>query len=215
MTKLAFDIGANIGAWAFENIYEFDKIISVEASPMTFHKLSVNCGENGQIIPLNYAVTNCPDEYITFYQAHCDVLSTTNVAAFTNPDSRFYNYCPYSEIKAKTITLDRLIELYGKPDLLKIDVESAEFECISSLTQHVDLLCFEWAAETHDITFRCLEYLHDRLGYNRFSVQIGDNYTWRPEEGSYQDLETFMETMVQIKRGPDGKDWGMIWCRTQ
>ena len=28
-----------------------------------------------------------------------------------------------------------------------------------SLTKKVDTLCFEWAAEVNDITFKCLDYL--------------------------------------------------------
>ena len=133
------------------------------------------------------------------------------LAAFTNPESRFYQYCPYQVIRAKTITLDRLIELYGKPDLIKVDVESAEYECLSSLSQRVDLLCFEWAAETHEITFRCLDYLHIKLGFTKFCVQFQDNYSWRPSPDDYVDLETIMERLITIKKA-DEKNWGMIWC---
>ena len=36
MVNLAFDIGANIGLWTEANLNKFDKIISIEASPITF-----------------------------------------------------------------------------------------------------------------------------------------------------------------------------------
>jgi len=211
-SQLFFDIGANVGAWALENINYCDKIVSVEASPITYNTLKTNC-DSSNIIVLNYAVTNSPEEYITFYHAHCDVLSTTNIRAFTNPESRFYNYCPYQTMQAKTITLDRLIELYGVPDLLKIDVESAEFECISSLSRKIETLCFEWAAETHDITFKCLKYLNETLGYEKFYIQFRDNYTFRPKEDDYVDYHTLLHRLMHIRRAPNEKDWGMIWCK--
>ncbi len=49
MYKLFFDIGSNIGSWSLENITRCDKIISVEASPITFRKLVNNC-KNDKII---------------------------------------------------------------------------------------------------------------------------------------------------------------------
>ena len=38
-----FDIGANIGNWSLANVDKCNKIITVEASPSTFQKLSNNC----------------------------------------------------------------------------------------------------------------------------------------------------------------------------
>lgn len=114
-----FDIGANIGNWSLANINQCDKIISIEASPITFDKLLNNC-KNDNIVLLNYAVCNNNCDDITFYQADTDVLSTTNKEWLTSENSRFYNH-PYTEIVCKTITIDKLIEQYGLPDLIKID----------------------------------------------------------------------------------------------
>ena len=46
---LYFDIGSNIGLWSLENINLCDKIISIEASPITFNRLVNNC-KNDKII---------------------------------------------------------------------------------------------------------------------------------------------------------------------
>ena len=37
-----FDIGSNIGKWALANINQCDKIIAIEASPITFNNLVSN-----------------------------------------------------------------------------------------------------------------------------------------------------------------------------
>jgi len=202
-----FDIGSNIGNWALSNIDNCDKIISIEASPITFNKLKDNC-KNDKIILLNYAVCNNNCNDITFYHADCDVLSTINKDWLTDNTSRFFN-CKYTEITCKTTTIDNLIREYGVPDLIKIDVEGGEYECVLSLSQKVKLLCFEWASEVNEITFKCIDYLFS-LGYNKFYIQNGDRYTFRPIDNDFYDISTIKNKLLLTT---PKKDWGMIWCK--
>jgi FkbM family methyltransferase len=202
-----FDIGSNIGLWSLANINLCDKIISIEGSPITFNRLVNNC-KNDKIILLNYVVCNNNGNDITFYQANCDVLSTINKDWLTNDTSRFYNHS-YTEITCKTITIDKLIEQYGLPDLIKIDVEGGEYECIISLTQKVKLICFEWASEVNDITFKCIDYLLN-LGYTQFYIQNCDNYLFRPQDNDFYDISTIK---TKLSNTIPKKDWGMIWCK--
>lgn len=202
-----FDIGSNIGVWSLSNINLCDKIISIEASPITFSRLVNNC-KNDKIIMLNYAVCNNNGNDIIFYQADNDVLSTINKDWLANEKSRFYNYS-YREISCKTITIDKLIEEYGLPDLIKIDVEGGEYECIISLSQKVKLLCFEWASEVNDITFKCIDYLLN-LGYTQYYIQTGDNYIFRPEDNDFYDISIIK---IKLSNTIPKEDWGMIWCK--
>lgn len=205
---MLFDIGANIGNWALANVKYCDKIVAIEASPNTFNKLVNNC-KNDKIHLLNYAVCNNNGNDITFYDADSDTLSTLNKDWLTHENSRFYNHCEYSEIKVKTITIDNLIEIYGIPKLIKIDVEGGEFQCISSLTQKVDLLCFEWASETNTITFQCLDYILS-LGFNHFFVQDTDSYTFRPKDDDFYNIDITKQILsTKILK----EDWGMLWCK--
>jgi FkbM family methyltransferase len=201
-----FDIGSNIGLWSLANIDTCDKIISIEASHITFNRLFNNCKNINKLELLNYAVCNNNGNDIIFYQANCDVLSTLNKEWLTNTTSRFYNQ-PYTEIICKTITLDKLIEVYGIPSLIKIDVEGGEYECITSLTRKVDNLCFEWASEVNDINFKCIDYLFN-LGFTQFYLQFEDNYTFRPHE--YYDIDIIKG---KLNNTIAKQDWGMIWCK--
>jgi FkbM family methyltransferase len=204
---MIFDIGANIGNWAAANISTCDRIIAIEASPITFATLQSKI-KNDRITLLNYAVCNNDMKDITFYHANANTLSTINKEWLTSPDSRFHNEC-FKEIICPTITIDRLIELYGMPEMIKIDVEGGEYDCVSSLTQKVDQLCFEWASEVNPITFKCLDHLTG-LGFQEFFVQIGDAYTFRPVATDYTDVASVKQ---QLERMTPKKEWGMIWCR--
>ena len=207
-----FDIGSNIGLWSLANINSADKIITIEASPSTFYKLQSNCMKyimRKKIIALNYAVCNNDGKDIKFYECDgCDLLSSMNKEWFTSEDSRFYNY-KYKEIVCKTISIDKLIKMYGVPELIKIDVEGGEYECIISLTQKVNMLCFEWAGEVNHITFKCLDYLL-QLGFTKFSIQISDNYTFRPSDDMFYDIDKTKAALLEMK---PKVDWGMLWCK--
>ena len=202
-----FDIGANIGKWSLSNISKCDKIISVEASPVTFKKLVNNC-KNDKVILLNYAVCNNNGNDITFYHAKCDTLSTINKHWLTDKNSRFYNH-PYTEVICKTTSIDKLIEEYGMPELIKIDVEGGEYECVSSLTCKNKLICFEWASETNDITLKCLDHLFN-LGYTQYHIQNGDDYLFRPTDADFYDIDNIK---TKLSNTIPKKDWGMLWCR--
>lgn len=203
---ICFDIGANIGMWSKANISSFDKIIAVEASPITYAELFKNIDDDN-IITVNYAACDNNNEDITFYHStEMNTVSTINKDWLTSTNSRFNNKM-YKEITCKTITIDNLIDMYGLPDLIKIDVEGGEYECIKSLTQKVNTLCFEWASEVNDITFKCLDHLL-KLGFTKFSMQLEDSYTYRPV-----DFVDVSEIISFLKQTVPGKDWGMIWCK--
>ena len=169
-------------------------------------KLKNNTCNNQKILCLNFAVCNSDKEYIDFYNCEYDTLSTLNKDWLASKNSRFYN-CKYDTITCKTISIDKLIEIYGIPELIKLDVEGGEFQCISSLTQKVNNICFEWASETNDITSKCLDYL-ENLGYTEFSIQFEDNYTYRPQ--FYKDINLVKE---HLNKTTPKNEWGMIWAK--
>lgn len=203
---ICFDIGANIGEWSKANINSFDKIIAVEASPITYAELYKNI-DNDNIITVNYAACDNNSEDIAFYHStEMHTASTINKDWLSNENYRFH-IKGYTEMTCKTTTIDNLISTYGVPDLIKIDVEGGEYECIKSLSQKVNLLCFEWASEANDITFKCLDHLL-KLGFTQFSLQIEDSYTYRPVD--FVDVSTIISF---LKLTTPQKDWGMIWCK--
>lgn len=211
MSKLYFDIGANSGSWTSSNINSVDKIIAVEASPSTFILLKNNHYNNSKVTCLNYAVCKSKEEkydeeFVDFHESTSHFLSTLNKDWIDSPNSRFNNH-QKETIKVKRISLDNLINQYGTPDLLKIDVEGGEYHVISSLTTKVPLLCFEWASETNEITYKCLEHLL-ALGFKDFYVQDCDTYTFRPSQFYGIDMvkNNLMNSTPKV-------DWGMIWCK--
>ena len=133
-------------------------------------------------------------------------MSTINKDWLSSENSRFYG-SKYSIIQCKTISIDKLIQEYGIPDLIKIDVECGEYECIKSLTKKANTICFEWASETNDTTLKCLDYLVS-LGYSDFNIQFEDDYTYRPN--TYTNVNNIKNV---LDKTTPRKEWGMIWAK--
>ena len=140
-----------------------------------------------------------------------NTLSTLDRDWLSSPESRFENYKnSIVEIIVPTKSLDMLIEEYGIPELIKIDVEGAENIVLQSLSRTVNSLCFEWAAEWKEKNIQCIYRLVD-LGFTKFSVQHQDKYTYRPSEFK----ETSESIISFLNSAEPKKDWGMIWATVQ
>jgi FkbM family methyltransferase len=206
---LIFDIGANIGKYALAN-YNNNKIICVEASQKTFNTLQKNLEDYSNIICENYAVTNSTDEFVTFYDCPThDTIASLNRDWLESDLSRFGSYeKTIKPVLVKSITIDKLIEKYGMPDIIKIDVEAAEDIVVKSLSQKTPLLCYEWSAEMREVNSRCVRHLSS-IGYTKFEIQFEDSYIERPSSF----LFTADETIDYIDSTEDKNHWGMVWCK--
>ena len=207
---LIFDIGANIGRYSLTYAKDSENtIISVEASPNTYNILKINMSPFTNVTALEYAVCNSKEPYITFYNCQSDTLSTLDINWLSSSDSRFGDHVgKFSPIQVKTITLDALIDKYGVPDMLKIDVEGAEEGVIRSLSKKVPILLFEWAAEWKDSLKLAIDHLTS-LGFTRFHVQKEDKYSYYPLdfEMSSEECKFFLNNSL------NKVDWGMIWAK--
>lgn len=207
---LIFDIGANIGRYSLTfAVNPENTIISVEASPNTFNMLKINMSPFTNVTALDYAVSNSKEPYITFYNCQSDTLSTLDINWLTSSESRFGDHQGrFSPIQVKAITLDALIEKYGVPDILKIDVEGAEEQVIRSLSKKVPILLFEWAAEWKDSLKLAIDHLTS-LGFTKFHVQKEDKYSYYP-----LDFDLTSDQCKQVLEASVNKvDWGMIWAK--
>ena len=206
--NLIFDIGANIGQFAQRCLEQKQgcKVICVEPNLELTVKLNDRfAAENVEVLDCLVSTNN--DEEIDFYISNADTISTANLDWINN--SRFsHSHIWYQPIKKKTINIDKLIELYGNPDLIKIDVENYELEVIRGLSSKQKKICFEWAEETFDKTHEVCLYLK-KLGYNEFGYLNDDEYLKEPEV--YTELEK-MDLYDDIVKERKSR-FGMIWVK--
>ena len=177
---LMFDIGANRGDAAIVGRQKGYKVIALEPGPIVFKNLVSNFIYDKEMVPLKYAVSDSDYQTIEFYEAIEDGLSTTNKDWLTS-ESMPYGGKDFRTIKCLTITVDTLAKIYGEPDLIKIDVEGAEWSVFQGMTKKYGTIAFEWTNATIGEHQSQIEYLQ-KLGYTKIGPQFIEHHLQEPEE---------------------------------
>lgn len=177
---LIFDVGANRGDFTLAALSKGYKVVAIEAAPRIYGKLVSNFIYNPNVVPLRMAVSDKDGERLKFYEADEDGLSTLSKDWLTK-DGMPYAGKPHREVEVNTITLDTLADKYGNPDLIKIDVEGAEWQVMKGMSRHYGgTLAFEWTFETMAQHEDQLDYLY-QLGYREMAAQYIVNHCEEPQ----------------------------------
>jgi FkbM family methyltransferase len=219
---LCFDIGANRGDFTLAALGKGYDVIAIEPAPKVFGDLVKNFIYNPRVTPLRFAVSATDYERVEFYEAEEDGLSTLNQDWLTS-DAMPYNGKPFKTIAATTITLDKLALIYGVPDLIKIDVEGAEWHVFKGLSSKMGTIAFEWTDVTiveHQLQ---LEYL-SHGGYTEVGCQYIVNHCEEPK--TWHNIKKFdlAKWVERTKTHWTNGDWaeanlrptadvGMLWVR--
>jgi FkbM family methyltransferase len=234
---LIFDIGTNEGEWT-QTMLSKDpscKFVCVEPQEQLVSTLNFKFSTLvtlGKVKIYNKAVSD-EEGTINLYPASDHSIATTsedfrNNSCFAASEKMingkmFKDHYSYSDpIQVETITLDRLIEENGIPDLLKLDVEGHEYEALLGLTQKVPLVTFEWHEPLRDKVIKSVEHL-STLGFTQFSTEMWYNSLQYHDNEitDYKTLEEFVSWFNDYldQEVPDinDREWtqrsGMVWAR--
>ena len=216
---LAFDIGANRGDWTSAALDKGYKVVALEPGYI-YREFAKSFIYNANVIPLKFAVSNTDFDRVEFYEADEDGLSTLNKDWLTK-ETMPYAGKAFRTIQATTITLDSLADIYGVPDLIKIDVEGAEWSVFRGMTRKMGMLSFEWTLATLGEHEAQLEYLRS-LGYEFFAPQFIEHHcqiplNWYPIGSLGEWVKAHSEDWVNSGwRGSNLRptaDVGMCWVR--
>ncbi|SHE64305.1 methyltransferase, FkbM family [Psychroflexus salarius] len=118
--NLIFDLGANEGGNLKYYLSKASKVVAVEANPKLCNIIKSNFKDeidSGKLILVENCLTiNYENKPVTFYTNKYE----TGLGRFTIPDN---NLMDYEEIIVKSISYKSLIDQFGHPDFVKIDLE--------------------------------------------------------------------------------------------
>ena len=177
---IMFDVGANRGDATLEALKYGYRVIAIEPAPRVFGELVKNFIYGQDVTALRMAVSDRDNEILKFYEADEDGLSTLNKDWLTK-EGMPYAGKPYREVYVTTITLDTLARKYGEPDLIKVDVEGAEWNVFKGMTRAMGKLAFEWTFETLSEREAQLDYLYE-IGYREVAPQYIEHHLKEPTE---------------------------------
>ncbi len=129
--KLIYDIGVHDGRDTEFYLKKGFTVIGVESNPKLVEKLKIKFGkyiESNQLILIDRAISEFSNTEISFFiNDEKDDWGTTSETWNRSMNNKF------SEIKVKSINLEDIVNLYGMPYYMKIDIEGSDVICLNSL----------------------------------------------------------------------------------
>jgi hypothetical protein len=99
-----------------------------------------------------------------------------------------------NEKTVETVTLDSLIEKYGIPDYIKIDVEGHEWECLEGLNQNIRVISFEAnLPEFRTETLQGIAHLKKINKLTKFNYCIDETEFYFPNHMDAPEFYDFIE----------------------
>ena len=176
---LVFDIGAHVG----DRVASFRRLgarmVAVEPQPAMVKVLKLFYGRDADVAIEAVAVGRSTGTIRLMINADNPTVSTTSRefvnAARGAPGWEAQHWS--RSIRVPVTTLDSLIDKYGTPDFIKIDVEGFEEEALRGLAHAVKALSFEFTSIQRDVALACIERCIT-LGYARFNAALGESQTF-------------------------------------
>lgn len=196
---LVFDVGANIGQRSEIFAQLAQKVIAIEPQPNCVRHLKSRFRFNRRVVIQQVALGDKPGEATMWQSSSPGISSMSRRFIDTMGSSVFRDEKWNKEIKVTTKTLDDLINTFGVPAFMKIDVEGYELKVLQGLTAPVPFISFEHTPEMIDEARNCAERLQQISPDYRYNYCLGENLDFVLDQ--HVDFETFINsTLTEICR---------------
>ena len=192
--ELCFDIGANIGNRVRPLLNIGAKIIAVEPQQKCIRVLEYKFGENIEIVPKGIGTKESVKDFYIANEHTSSSFSEKWIDSVKNDRFKKYNWNKI--VKVEMTTLDKLIEKYGLPVFIKIDVEGYELEALKGLTKPIKMISFEYTIpEQIDNIMQCVEQIELNDSNIECNYSIGESMTFEYENWvTVEQLRTIVGT---------------------
>lgn len=207
---LVFDVGANLGNRVEVFLRTGANVVAFEPQKFCRRHLEEKFSGN-QALKIEGCALGAEKGVATIYLSEAHTVSTLSTdwiekAKVTN---RFEGVEWNGRDEVPLETLDSMIEKYGDPAFVKIDVEDYEYEVLRGLTRPLKSLSLEFAAESLLKTIQCLDHM-ERLQSCKYQISIGESMefflsSWQGVDFIKQQLEELVKEEPLV--------WGEVYVR--
>lgn len=173
------DIGAHYGYFsllAAQLVGDAGQVYSFEASPKTFRLLEQNTADYAQMHSYNLAVSDTSGDMV-FYEFPNLYSEYNSMEIEQYMEEPWYKASPPEEIHVESIVMDDFLEERNLvPNLIKIDVEGAEYHVIKgmqrTLEAHAPVVVMEYLSDDRsNVGHKKAEQFLQSIGYRSFFIQ--------------------------------------------
>jgi FkbM family methyltransferase len=193
---LVFDVGAHVGNRVRGLAALGCRVVAVEPQPDFARLLRAMFARSPQVVVVEAAVTDRVGRASLWISERNPTVATlaTGWREARAGDPDFSRVRWNRQISVDTTTLDCLIERFGSPTFVKVDVEGSEPAVLAGLTFAVPALSFEYLPRAIDEVRACIQKL-SALGLYQFNWSVGESNElaskrWLDEEALLAVLET-------------------------
>ena len=202
---LFFDVGAHMGDKSKELIKNNINVVMFEPQPKCLEQLNKLYSNNSlvKIIPkglgramgkMNFNI-NTKEPAISTLTEHWK-------------SGRFSNSKWDKKISIEITTLDEMINQFGNPNYIKIDVEGFEYDVLLGLSKKTGIISFEFTSEFISNAYKCIDHLIS-LNYSQFNFSLGERKKFNSKWSNHQNI--IDKIKENIKK--DNLLWGDIYCK--
>lgn len=207
--KIVFDVGANIGLRTsiFKELGAL--VLSIDANSEMCKELKNRFGDS--ILIENVGVAKQPG-ILKLTKASSSTISTFKKEFLENVRSGIFKEYSFEKFQLSRVTsLDKLMDLYGMPQLIKIDVEGFEVEVLQGLSTPIKCIQFEYMFNYDlgwDYFYECIHELKRLSPKYKFNFTRAESYTF--VNNRFYNLDEFLNQMnAEFK---NNKSWGDVIC---
>lgn len=176
---LCFDVGANMGNRVAPLLKIGARVIAVEPQPECCRVLKKKFGNKIKLIEKGLGAE---EGVLNFYVSSSHTLSSFSREWIDKAgEARFVSETWSQKIQIEVTTLDELINNFGVPHFVKIDVEGFELKVLRGLSHAINYVSFEYTVpELTQQVVDCVSLIQGHQKANRIecNYSIGESMEW-------------------------------------